>query len=336
MIRVTLLAGILAGAAWVGACGGEARPGSDAPDRGEAVATEAPATENALGGLRPINGTSLFVREVGQGDPLLVVHGGPGMEHSYLVPGIDVLAQDAQLVLYDQRGTGRSLEIDDASELTLDAFLADIDGVRASLGREQIDVLAHSWGALLGLLYAARYPERVRSLVLVGSVEPGQRFAEQSAERASRLRTASDAALIDSLARSDGFATRDPETVSRLYWAAFRPTFADRGRADGLRIAFTELTARRGSDVAAGVMGPLGSFDFWSEVASIEAPTLIVHGAADPSPLEVPTALREAIPGAELVVLEDSGHFPFLEEPQAFREAVGSFLARLPSLDREP
>lgn len=309
------------------ACVGDVAP-ADATQNEASTTGDSTTAIDEVGGPVSINGTSLFVRVVGEGDPLVVVHGGPGMEHSYLTPGIDVLADAAQLVLYDQRGTGRSFEISDPDSLTLEAFLADIDGVREAVGRERIDVLAHSWGGLLALLYAARYPERVRSLVLVGSVEPGQRFADEAGQRAATLRTEADAELIDSLARSEGFAARDPGTVSRLYWAAFRPTFADRARADWLRVDFTELTARRGGDVAAGVMGPLGAFDYWDEVQTISSPTLIVHGAADPSPLAVPTALRDAIAGAELVVLEDSGHFPFLEEPDAFREAVGSFLAQ--------
>ena len=290
--------------------------------------TESEMSPLPVEGLRPINGTELFVKEVGAGDPLLVVHGGPGMEHSYLLPGLDVLSGDARLVFYDQRGGGRSLQVEPES-ISFEGFLEDLDGVRASTGRDRVDVLAHSWGGLLGLLYAARYPEHVRSLILVGSVEPGQRFAAQAAQRGVAARTAEDVALVDSLVKSSGFAARDPGTVSELYWAALRPTFADRTQADRLVINFTELTARRGGDVAAALMTPLGAFDFWTEIAEIQAPVLIVHGDSDPTPMEMAEALRDAVSAARLLTIDGAGHLPFLERPEVFRQGVSAFLASL-------
>ncbi len=298
--------------------------GCSSADSGDSAATESDTS-----GSHPINGTELFVKEIGHGDPLLVIHGGPGMEHSYLLPGLDVLAEDARLIFFDQRGTGRSAEASGPESISMERFIEDIDGVREATGHEQVDVLAHSWGGLLGIQYAARYPERVRSLILVASVEPGQQFQAQAAERQGSARTPADVALIDSLAGSPGFASRDPATVSQLYWAALRPTFADRAAADRLVINFTELTARKGGEVAAELMTPLGAYDFWDLVAELHMPTLIVHGEGDPTPPEVAALLNETLPDSRLLLIEGAGHFPFIERPEVFRAGVAEFLRAL-------
>jgi pimeloyl-ACP methyl ester carboxylesterase len=116
-----------------------------------------------------------------------------------------------------------------------------------------------------------------------------------------------------------------------MYWLALRRTFADRARADRLRVDFTKRTADNGGPVASFLMSPLGDYDFWAEVEGIDVPTLVVHGTEDLLPQSVPEALVAGIAGAELALIPDAGHFPFLEQPDAFRTEVGSFLSRIRS-----
>ena len=92
-------------------------------------------------GLRVINGIELYVKVMGTGLPLIVLHGGPGLDHSYLLPGLEVLAENRQLIFYDQRATGRSVLDADSSTISMEAFIADIDGIRAAFDLDQIDLL---------------------------------------------------------------------------------------------------------------------------------------------------------------------------------------------------
>ncbi len=265
-----------------------------------------------------------------RGDPILAIHGGPGMDHNYLASGLAPLAEDRRLVLYDQRGTGASdLPVDSAS-VSFDVFVDDVDGVRAAQGIERINVLGHSFGGLLAIAYALRHPDRVRSLILVGTVEPGQRYLARVQENQRSRRTAADSAELAELVRSEAFRLRDPGAVNRVYEVSFRSTFADPARADQLlELGLTAVSARNGSAVAALVGGSLGSYDWWDRLSSIDVPTLVVHGARDPIPLDMARELADSIPDARLVVVDGAGHFPFLEAPEETFDAIRAFLSGL-------
>lgn len=127
-----------------------------------------------------VPGASLFYKSFGSGDPIILVHGGPGMDHAYLLPGMRALAESHRVVFYDQRGGGRTSGTVDRSTVSSDIFLADITALADSLHMGKFTLLAHSWGGIPVVRYAARYPELLRALVLMNTVEPGRRYAMQS------------------------------------------------------------------------------------------------------------------------------------------------------------
>jgi len=136
----------------------------------------AAAAADAPGKLIDGPGGKLFVDTRGSatGRPLLIVNGGPGFDHGYLLtsPVWDELAKTRRVVMYDQRGTGRSTPMKQGATLTLPDQLADIEAVRKSLGAEEIDLLGHSYGGTLVMSYTARYPQRVKKLLIVDSAAP--------------------------------------------------------------------------------------------------------------------------------------------------------------------
>jgi pimeloyl-ACP methyl ester carboxylesterase len=113
------------------------------------------------------DGVQIFYRTAGAGDPLVVVHGGPGFDHGYLAPGLEPLAESHRLVFYDQRGAGRSTIVSDAGLLGLDAHIADLEAVRRHFALERVTLLGHSWGAMLAAGYAMAHPDEVAKLVMV-------------------------------------------------------------------------------------------------------------------------------------------------------------------------
>src|SRR5689334_5809238 len=101
-----------------------------------------------------VDGARLFCWEIGAGPPVIVLHGGPDFDHTYLLPELHVLSVSARLIYYDQRGRGRSADGIKAEDVTIESEMEDLDAVRRHFGLEAITVLGHSWGALLALEYA--------------------------------------------------------------------------------------------------------------------------------------------------------------------------------------
>src|SRR5439155_1746231 len=121
-----------------------------------------------------VNGTRLYAETVGEGTPTLCLHGGPGTDSSGLVRALAPLAQPPglRLVFYDHRGHGRS-RWEPVEHCTQHQLVADIEGVRRALGVDTVHVLGISWGGFLGLMYAARYPRSLRTLIVVGASASG-------------------------------------------------------------------------------------------------------------------------------------------------------------------
>lgn len=286
------------------------------------------AAQGARQGLLSLEDARIFYEVRGAGEAILVVHGGPGLDHSYLRPGLDVLATRNTLIYYDQRGTGRSTTDIGPETITLGAFVEDIEALREALGYERIHVLTHSFGSRIGLTYAHRYPDRVRSLVLLNPGEPGTRFSAETVRRRAEARTEEDSIELTRLTTSEAFEARDPATLGRVFAVAFRAAMRDPARVDELDLDLMDTTARQGQDVAELLGRELGTLDGWARLAEIEAPTLVVHGRYDLPPLAMTTAMAEALPNGRLEVLE-SGHFPYVEDREGLQSVVWAFLAGL-------
>jgi proline iminopeptidase len=293
-----------------------------------AFAPGAVSAQRARQGLLTLDDAQLFYEVVGEGEPIIVVHGGPGLDHSYLQPGLDVLATRNTLIYYDQRGTGRSSAALDSAVINIDTFVADIDALRQVLGYEQVSILAHSFGALIALEYAGRHPDYLKSLILMNPVEPGSRYQEQAAERQRAARTPEDSTELAALRATEGFQARDPATLSAVYRVVFRQTLRNRDRIVDLDLELAATTAKNGSAVAGLLVGSMGPIDWWDRLPDIDVPTLVLHGRWDIPPVEMALSLAETFPVGTFQVL-DSGHFPYLEDRAGLLSAVSGFLAGL-------
>lgn len=282
--------------------------------------------QSARQGLLSLDDARIFYEVVGSGDPIIVIHGGPGLDHEYLQPGLDALGTRHTLVYYDQRGTGRSAAELDETAISFDLFIEDIEQLREALGYDQIGVLGHSFGTLLAIEYARRYPDRTRALILMNPVEPGTRFQEETATRQAEGRTDEVTAEMETLRRSEGFQARDPATLSRFYRLAFRGVMKTPDQVDELDLDLAGTTARQGQDVARLLGTSMGPVEWWDRLPSIEAPTLVLHGRYDAPPTDMARELAEAFPLGTFEVL-DAGHFPYLEDREGLLSAVSSFYA---------
>ncbi len=297
-----------------------------------ACAAQALDGQRARQGLLSLEDARLFYEVIGTGEPIVIVHGGPGLDHSYLQPGLNVLAMRNTLIYYDQRGTGRSDAALDSSVVNFDAFVDDIDALRQVLRHEKIILLTHSFGTLLEIEYARRYADNLTALILMSPSEPGTRFADQTRTRQAAATTEEDNVEMQELTETEAFQARDAATLSQVYRVAFRGTFRDRTRVEELELDLSERTAHNGQEVARllgeslGVGG--GAVDWWDRLGDILAPTLVLHGRYDIPPVDMARALSEALPRGSLAVL-NSGHFPYVEDTEGLTSAVSAFLAAL-------
>ena len=279
-------------------------------------------------GLLTLDDARIFYEVVGSGDPIVVVHGGPGLDHAYLQPGLNELGNRNTLVYYDQRGTGRSAAALTDSVITLDAFVEDIEALRQTLGYERISVLGHSFGTLLALEYARRYPDRTRALILMNPVEPGSRYQEETEERRNAAMPRDVSEEMAEIRVSEAFEARDPATLSRFYRLAFRPVVQDPETVDELELDLSSTTARQGQDVARLLGTSMGTVDWWDRLPLIDTPTLVLHGRYDAPPTDMGRELAETLPLGTFEVL-DAGHFPWVEDRQGLLSAVSRFFAGL-------
>ena len=263
---------------------------------------------------------TLFERRVGEGPEVIVLHGGPGAHHDYLLPGFDALATGRTLVYYDQRGGGRSAVGRDVP-VGWREQVHDLEALRDVWGLEQLHLCGYSWGALLAMLYATTFPARVASLALV-SPAPAARAERTAYESALAARGATPALMAERAAlQASGLRERDLAAYQqRLFELAVAGYFHDPARARDLTPF--RVTGR----TQQAVWDSLGEdFDLRPALRELAVPAIVVHGDDDPIPVETARATAEAL-GAPCVVLPACGHVPYVEALEPFRAALDGFL----------
>jgi len=260
----------------------------------------------------------LFYAEVGSRLPCLVMHGGLGLDHTSMHPSLDPLGDRLRLIYYDHRGNGRSGR-PPIETLTFVQFAADADALRAALGHERVAVLGHSYGNFIALEYALAYPQRVSHLLLTGTA-PAFDYGPEI-ERNARERGATPEMLA-----ALGMQPRDDAELARL-WATILPLYFyryDRRAEDLFReTRFSAAAMVRGAEL-------LPHFKFLLRLSELRAPTLLLSGRHDfITPRHQAERLQASVPHARLVTFEKSGHYPWVEEPEAFFGAVREWLDRV-------
>lgn len=271
-------------------------------------------------------GASLFVEAMGEGEPIIIIHGGPGLDHSYFLPYLEPLAKEYRLIFYDQRASGRSTA-GDSTAFTMAQFVDDIDAIRKAFDYDTVHLMAHSWGGLLGMRYAIEYPERLRSLMLVNSNPASSALQETANARLQARITPTDSVARMNIINTEGFRQRKPEALATYFRVAFKPSFYDPDQTDKLRFWFDDRYVENsvmlqglGADVS------FQSFDLHPHLTSLSMPTLILHGVHDPVSRSEIEPIMEAIQGSHLIMIEESGHFPFIETPSVFNQHIHDFL----------
>lgn len=280
-----------------------------------------PGEVAAIETVRAVRGVELFERRAGVGPPTVVLHGGPGAHHDYLLPGFDLLAVRRTVIYYDQRGGGRSPV---AREVPVgwQEQVADLDALRQVWGLETLSIAGYSWGALLAMLYATTHPDRVARLALV-SPAPTDREARRRFETRLAARSATpEIRQARQGLRESGLADADPERYrQRGFELSVAGYFHDPAQA--VNLTPFRVTGRTQQEV----WDSLGEYDLRPALAQLRVEAIVLHGDDDPIPLESAQETARLL-SAECHVLRDCGHVPYVEAQAEFVRLLDAFLPR--------
>jgi len=276
-------------------------------------------------------GAIIYYETIGQGRPLMVLHGGPGLTHGYFLPHLLPLARRHRLIFIDERGSGRSQRLTDFSGYTMDAMVCDANEVRRALGVKVMDVLGHSFGGMLAQGYAIRYPSTVRRLVLASTWSSASQvnadFLRIKDAIDPELRTRLEAMEAKGILGKDGAQLPDYRALADqaegpYNYTARPPAWDQPGEALGWDVLVTMWGGR--SDFH--IDGNLAGFDFIPQLRNIEKPTLIIYGDHDLASTGTEEEIHAGIPRSRVIVLARSGHMTFVDQVDEFLSRVSEFL----------
>lgn len=266
-------------------------------------------------------GYETYGEQKGNALAVIAVNGGPGLPHAYMV--MNDMWQKAAVhrlvVFYDPRGTGASKKVTTNARQDIDAQVADLDAVRAHLGLDKVALVGDSFGGLISMAYAAKYPEHVAKLVLSDSAPPAWKdmvhllpqtfpdIEEEDALAAKKLGENSDAAahvmLRDHMRMIFYSPEKRDEYVAKMGDLGYEPA------------------------IGAAVEKATQNIDLNANLAKFNFPTLVITGRYDMNvaPL-VAWHIAHEIPGAKIVFFEKSSHLPSYEEPERYQQVLEDFL----------
>jgi proline iminopeptidase len=267
--------------------------------------------------VRLADGVSLHVHELGVGFPLIVLHGGPGLDHSMFRPYLDPLGEEFRLLYVDERGQGRSERVDPET-LSLDVFARDVDLLAEALGLERFALLGHSFGAIVTTKHAIDFGTAA-AYVISGGGDSSERLGEDV--HASLEALGQDREAIEASWEQEKTVETEDElkellrTQMPFHFAGEPPP----GYGDDM--IGTPHVLRHFANIG------YGNFDYVPDLHRVSKPTLVIAGEQDRTTTpRAAGALHEGIAGSRLVVLPGVGHMSFVEAPEPYIEAVAAFL----------
>jgi proline iminopeptidase len=311
------------------------------------VSWAAPARRAAVSAVYPIqegyvdaHGVLIYYKTMGSGTPLLIVHGGPGESHDYFLPYLLPLARTNKLIFIDERGSGRSEKLDDVKQYTVENMVSDVEEVRAALKLGKISLLGHSYGGVLAQAYALKYPEHLSHLILASTFSSTNEM-NQVLQRIKNQMPPGKLALTNALENAGLFGKgaawergRYPAPYATLAWGdgyfaklyGARPDPNYDPQAQNTSTAWDLYREMWGSHGEFVIDGNLRSVEYVNRLPTIHVPTLILVGDHDECDPSMSKEMNAKIKGSKLVILPNSGHMAFVDQPGMWNRTVAEFV----------
>jgi proline iminopeptidase len=321
-------------------------PGSLADPAKSGLILDPPTQEGVkIGDWRVEQGIELYHFSTGEGEPVLVIHGGPGAPFQTSWKGLDTV-NGFQFVYYHQRGCGKStMPIDRFAggdyygnmqeldrKLGMAAQITDIERIRRILGVEKLAIIGHSYGGFIAALYAIEFPDRVKKMILVAPASVlSLPAADGGMDGIRNCLTDDGKKRYDEFQKSYfdfGSIFRKSENDLEELNSKFGDFYVEALRNSVQDLKGLASTAfNSGGWVVQAIYMSVGSrYDYRNLCKKIKAPTLVIHGERDIQPAESSEVYAELIPGAGFTIISGASHFAFDEKPEEFAGIVGGFL----------
>jgi len=290
-------------------------------------------------GFVDANGMMIYYKTLGRGEPLVILHGGPGASHDYFLPYLLPLARHNRLVFIDERGSGRSQKLEDPKGYTIENMVEDVETVRQALGLGKINLLGHSFGGALAQAYALKYQENLAHLIL------GSTWSSTKAMNDVFVKMKQDmpAELRDRIEKMEGAGLfgHGKEYERNRYTADYMiaawgegyfpyvyhnhpdPNYDPIAQGNTAWDLYREMWGEHGEFV---IDGNLKSVEYTDQLATIKVPTLIVVGEYDECDPSLSRTMQQKIAGAKLAIMPNSGHMTFVDQTGLFVRTVDGFL----------
>lgn len=283
-------------------------------------------------------GVMIYYEEFGKGKPLMIVHGGPGASHDYFLPYLLPLARNYRLIFIDERGSGKSERLDDATKYTVENMVEDVEAVRSALSIGKMALLGHSYGGVLAKAYALKYQNNLSHLILCSTfpstsqmnevfVKIKENMAPELRERINKME--SEGLFGHGLPYERNRYTNEYKIAAwgegyfpYLYQRNPDPDYDPAGEAFSWAL-YREMWGSHGEYV---IDGNLKSVEYVDKLPSIKVPTLINCGDNDECAPSLSKEMHEKIAGSKLVIFPQSGHMTFVDQPDLFMKAIMDFL----------
>jgi proline iminopeptidase len=289
-------------------------------------------TQHMEEGYADVNGIKLYYKIFGRGEPLVILHGGPGFDHNSIIQ-LKELADDYRVIFYDQRASGNSSGDADSISITVDNFVEDIEGLRNYLKLDKINIVGFSWGATLAMCYATKYHKNINSLVIVSTGGASKDYFNDYFNTLKSRTIAEDRVAMLDMEQSESFRNNEDSAVRQYWRLILKPFFKDKSMINKFDLTFGKNTTKNQSAIGQLLMEDMGHYDMHKDLEVIDCPTLIVHGTYDAFPCEAAYRVHKHIPSSRLVILEDAGHFMFIDAHDRFFPLIRRFLKDNKSVD---
>jgi len=282
-------------------------------------------------GFKEVNGVNHFYKILGEGEPFILLHGGPGMYHDELYPFFVDFAKSRKLIFYDQRGNGRStLEKIDSTTFTVELMVEDLEGLRKEFGLDKLNIIGHSWGGLLAMYYTVEYPDNVKRLILVDSAPVNTELLIACYEKQISMFAPDEWEHVQELWNSEEYLAGNPDVHNEAMRISEGTIFSNKAYIDDYMkvAAFNEETAKNAvqmNDLATQMKLNINVQD---KLSNITCPTLIINGREDFIVEEAPQLAHRLIANSEIVYIDSAGHYPYIENSTSFFRELELFIEK--------
>lgn len=290
-------------------------------------------------GFVDAHGVMIYYKAFGKGDPLLILHGGPGASHDYFLPYLLPLARENRLIFIDERGSGRSEKIENSSAYTIENMVEDVEAVRKELNLGRISLLGHSCGGVLAQAYALKYQENLSHLILCSTfhstIKMNEVLKNIKEKMPPDLRNRIEKMEKEGLFGHGKGYEKNRYTAEYmiaawgegyfpyLYQNHPDPNYDPIANGNMAWDVYREMWGSNGEYI---IDGNLTSAEYGDRISAIKVPTLITVGDNDECDPSLSREMNQKIPGSKLVILPKSGHMTFVDQPALFISAVDDFL----------